>query len=57
MIIFELGLGLFGVFLACLTYSEFRQSKPATVIAWGEFGLIIAAQVCVWAVLLKSALS
>lgn len=57
MLVFELGLGLFGIFLAALTYHDFRANKPAGWREWGEFGVIVAAQVCLWVVLGNSVLS
>lgn len=57
MLVFELGLGLFGIFLAALTYHDFRTTKPSGWKEWGEFGVIVAAQVCLWVVLGNSVLS
>lgn len=54
MLFFALGSAAFGLFLGWLTFQDFRAHKPDGVRGWFEAALIVAAQVCLWAVTIRA---
>ena len=57
MLAFVIGSALFGAFLGWNTFVEYQTSRPSDVRSWAEFAVIVAAQVCLWVVTVKAAVS
>lgn len=57
MLVFVMGSGLFCGFLGWQTFVEYKINRPAGWRQWLGFGVSVAAQVCIWAVTIKAAVS
>lgn len=57
MLVFVLGSLAFSAFLGWQTFVEWSTNRPDGWRSWLDFSLIIAAQVCVLAVIVKAAFS
>lgn len=57
MLVFVIGSALFSGFLGWQTFVEYQTNRPSDIRGWSEFGVVVAAQVCVWAVTIKAAVS
>lgn len=57
MLVFIIGATIFNVLLGWLTVKEYKGTPPSGWKAWVEFGAVVSAQICVWAVIVKAAVS